>query len=130
MGQAHRRKFLIAAGGFLAAPRACTEHAFAQGKVVTVGVLNAYSPPDYAARLEQLRKGLHDLGYVEGRNLRLETRYAYPKLERLPQLATELAALPASANPSVWCARDAAWTKTARRTLLRSRGSKRNSALR
>ena len=90
MGQAHRRKFLIAAGGFLAAPRA----AFAQGKVVTVGVLNAYSPPDYAARLEQLRKGLHDLGYVEGRNLRLETRYAYPKLERLPQLATELAALP------------------------------------
>ena len=68
--------------------------ACAQGKAVTVGVLNAYSPEDYAGRLEQLRKGLHDLGYVEGRNLRLETRYAYPKLERLPQLATELAALP------------------------------------
>ena len=68
--------------------------ACAQGKAVTVGVLNAYSQEDYAGRLEQLRKGLHDLGYVEGRNLRLETRYAYPKLERLPQLAAELAALP------------------------------------
>ncbi|HEV2431611.1 MAG TPA: ABC transporter substrate-binding protein, partial [Burkholderiales bacterium] len=43
---------------------------------------------------EQLRKGLRDLGYVEGRNLRLEVRYADAKLERLPQLASDLAVIP------------------------------------
>jgi putative tryptophan/tyrosine transport system substrate-binding protein len=60
----------------------------------TIGVLTSLSPTRYAANLDQLRKGLHELGYVEGRNLRIEARYADAKLERLPQLATELAAVP------------------------------------
>lgn len=68
--------------------------ACAQGKVVTVGVLSSISSVDYAVNLNQLRKGLHELGYVEGRNLRIEARYANAKLERLPELATELAAVP------------------------------------
>ena len=67
---------------------------WAQDKVVTVGVLTAVSSGAYAARLEQLRNGLRDLGYVEGRNLKLEIRYADAKLERLERLAAELAAIP------------------------------------
>ena len=43
--------------------------------------------------LEAFRQRLHDLGYVEGRNLVLEYRDAEGKLERLPALAAELAAL-------------------------------------
>ena len=42
---------------------------------------------------EALRQGLRDLGYVEGRNLVIEYRDAEGKLERLPALAAELAAL-------------------------------------
>ena len=71
-----------------------TAAGWAQDKVATVGVLTAVSSGAYAARLEQLRKGLRDLGYVEGRNLKLEIRYADAKLERLEQLAAELAAIP------------------------------------
>jgi len=68
--------------------------ASAQTKVVTVGVLTALSSADYAVRLDHLRKGLHELGYVEGRNLKIEARHADGKLERLPQLASQLAAIP------------------------------------
>ena len=68
--------------------------AWPQGKVVTVGVLSPHSPADYAGHLDQLRKGLRDLGYVEGRNLKMEVRHADGKIERLPQLAAELAAVP------------------------------------
>ena len=68
--------------------------AWAQARVVTVGVLSATSPADYAVNLDHLRRGLRELGYVEGHNLRIEARHADAKLERLPQLATELAAIP------------------------------------
>ena len=82
------RWLLVAAIWMLAAA------AWAQGKVATVGVLTHFPAADYAVPLEQLRKGLRELGYVEGRNLRLEMRNADGKLERLPQLAAELAAIP------------------------------------
>jgi putative ABC transport system substrate-binding protein len=72
----------------------CPALAWAQGKVATVGVLSAFSAADYAANLDQLRRGLRELGYVEGRNLRIEVRHADAKLERLPQLAAELTAVP------------------------------------
>src|SRR5437899_4683262 len=39
---------------------------------------------------EAFRQGLHDLGYVEGQNLAIESRYAEGSLERLPDLAAEL----------------------------------------
>src|SRR5262245_26964821 len=43
--------------------------------------------------LEAFRQGLHELGFVEGRNLWIEYRDAAGTLERLPALAAELAAL-------------------------------------
>jgi putative ABC transport system substrate-binding protein len=68
--------------------------ALAQGKVATVGVLSHFSAADYAANLDQLRRGLRDLGYIEGRNLRIEARHADAKLEHLPRLAVELESVP------------------------------------
>jgi ABC-type uncharacterized transport system substrate-binding protein len=45
------------------------------------------------ALLARFQQGMHELGYVEGRNLVLETRFADGRLERLPTLAQELVQL-------------------------------------
>ena len=58
----------------------------------TVGVL-LFSTPAGDANLAAFRRGLAELGYVEGRTLELVYRYAEGKPERLPALAAELAAL-------------------------------------
>src|SRR5215510_1252055 len=63
-----------------------------QGKIPRIGVLHlgsAADPPD-----EAFRQGLHDLGYVEGKNIVLEYRFAAGQHERLPALAAELVRLP------------------------------------
>ena len=64
-------------------------------KVLRIGFLNALSPSTIAARLEAFRQGLRELGYVEGKNIVVEYRWAEGKIERLPDLATELVRLKA-----------------------------------
>src|SRR6266508_2427486 len=59
-------------------------------KVYRVGVLRSDAPSIFATRNEAFRQGLHELGYVEGKNTVIEYRYAESKLDRLPQLASEL----------------------------------------
>lgn len=61
-------------------------------KPARVGVL-LFSTPAGDANLAAFRRGLAELGYVEGRNLDLLYRYAEGRPERLPALAAELAAL-------------------------------------
>jgi len=58
-------------------------------KVSRLGVL-IYSTPEADPNLAAFRTALSELGYVEGRNLRLELRFAASKPERLPELAQEL----------------------------------------
>ena len=65
------------------------------GKIWRIGFLHegSASDPLIALRLNALRQGLRDLGYVEGKNINIEYRYAEGKSERLPELAEELVRL-------------------------------------
>jgi len=58
-----------------------------------IGYLTANSLSAMAARNEAFRQGLRELGYVEGKNIVIEYRYAEGKLDRLPALAAELVRL-------------------------------------
>jgi len=85
-----RRRFIeVIAGGLLAAPLAAK--AQEAGKVARIGVLNSGSPP--APFVESFKQGLRELGYVEGRNISIEYRWAEGRDERLPGLAADLVRL-------------------------------------
>jgi len=62
-------------------------------KVPRIGYLTGATPVGQAARIEAFRQGLSELGYVEGKNIVVEYRYAEEKLDRLPALAAELVRL-------------------------------------
>jgi ABC-type uncharacterized transport system substrate-binding protein len=62
-------------------------------KVPRIGYLIATSPSLNAARIEAFRQGLRELGYVEGKSIVIEYRYAEGKLDRIPALAAELVRL-------------------------------------
>ena len=69
----------------------------------------------YASRVEALRAGLRDLGYVEGKNIVIEYRWADGKYDRLPDLAAELVrinvdVLVTSGTPGVRAAKQATTT--------------------
>ena len=59
-------------------------------KIPRIGYLSGTSPSTSSARREAFRQGLRELGYVEGKNIIIEWRYAEGKLDRLPALAAEL----------------------------------------
>jgi putative ABC transport system substrate-binding protein len=60
-------------------------------KLPRIGLLRAGSPPD--PMIEAFRQGLRDLGYVEGKSIVIEYRWAEGKNERLPDLAADLVRL-------------------------------------
>ena len=62
-------------------------------KVPRIGYLSATTASTISDRTEAFRQGLRELGYVEGKNIVIEWRYAEGKLDRLPALAAELVAL-------------------------------------
>jgi putative ABC transport system substrate-binding protein len=62
-------------------------------KVPRIGFLVGVSPSAISTRTEAFRQGLRELGYVEGKNIVIEYRYAEGKLDRLPTLAAELVRL-------------------------------------
>jgi putative ABC transport system substrate-binding protein len=62
-------------------------------KVPPIGFLTPASPSAVSARTEALRERLRELGYVEGKNIVIEWRYAEEKLDRLPALVAELVRL-------------------------------------
>ena len=78
-------------------------------KVHRIGFLGASTPSAISGRLDAFRQGLRERGYVEGKNIVIEYRYAEGKLDRLPALAAELVSLkvdvmvlagPASIHPA------------------------------
>jgi putative ABC transport system substrate-binding protein len=63
------------------------------GKVPQIGFLSPFSPSAYPVWHQAFRQGLRDLGWVEGKNISIEYRYAEGKSDRLADLATELVRL-------------------------------------
>jgi putative ABC transport system substrate-binding protein len=62
-------------------------------KVPRIGYLIATSPSVISVRIEAFRQGLRELGYVEGKSIVIDYRWAEGKLDRLPALAAELVRL-------------------------------------
>jgi ABC-type uncharacterized transport system substrate-binding protein len=85
---------VIAAVSALIAPPAST--AQPAGTVFRIGLLDASQSSQSSLFLTVFRQALGELGYVEGRNLILEQRYAEDRPERLSALAAELVSLQAS----------------------------------
>jgi putative ABC transport system substrate-binding protein len=86
-----RRRFIeVIVGGLLTAPLAAV--AQQATKIARIGYLAANLAANPHLR-EAFLQGLRDLGYVEGRNVVIESRDAEGKLERLPALVAELVAL-------------------------------------
>ena len=87
-----RRKFLTALGLTALRP----EYVFAQAptKIARIGWLTAQREASLVPYVKAMRESLTELGYVEGKNLRIEFRYGDDAIERVPELAADLERIP------------------------------------
>src|SRR5437867_9959482 len=83
---------VVLAVGLFVAPLAAAAQ-LQSGNVHRIGLLGAHSLSAQAKGVEALRAGLGDLGYVESKNIVIESRWAEGKYDRLPDLVAELVAL-------------------------------------
>ena len=89
----NRRRLVVALGvGAFAAPFSSVAQQ-KPAKIPRIGLLSPFSPADAMPWYKALQVGLRDLGWVEGKNIGIEYRYAEGKSDRLPDLAADLVRL-------------------------------------
>jgi putative tryptophan/tyrosine transport system substrate-binding protein len=82
-----RRAFIAGLGGAAAWPMVASGQ---QPAMPVVGYLSGWSPGDAVEYLDYFRRGLNEFGYAEGRNVKIEYRFAEGNFHRLPALVADL----------------------------------------
>lgn len=88
----NRRDFISLLGSAVAASPPTMRAQRSADAMARIGFLGAATPAGSASAIDALRSGFRELGYVEGRNIFIEFRWAEERYDRLPQLVRELIA--------------------------------------
>jgi putative tryptophan/tyrosine transport system substrate-binding protein len=107
-----RREFIRLLGSAATWPLAARAQ---QPAMPEVGFLHARSPDDTALQVAALRRGLAEIGYIEGQSVTIEYRFALGQYDRLPMMGEELARRPvavlvAGSDPAALAAKAATTT--------------------